>query len=102
MIDKALLKGINEEFLLSNEVIPAFKENDVLTLIMSNPLDKDMIQSLGRVFKVRKIKPVRPLSGKTLLSGFFTEKALLSRLIGWGSHPRTKPVCCRFWISRRA
>ena len=57
LIDKALLKGINEEFLLSNEIIPAFKENDVLTLIMSNPLDRDMIQNLGRVFKVSKIKP---------------------------------------------
>ena len=57
LIDKTLLKGINEEFLLSNEIIPAFKENDVLTLIMSNPLDRDMIQNLGRVFKVRKIKP---------------------------------------------
>lgn len=57
LIDKALLKGINEEFLLSNEIIPAFKENDVLTLIMSNPLDRDMIRNLGRVFKVRKIKP---------------------------------------------
>ena len=57
LIDKTLLKGISEEFLLSNEIIPAFKENDVLTLIMSNPLDKDMIQNLGRVFKVRKIKP---------------------------------------------
>jgi type IV pilus assembly protein PilB len=57
LIDKNLLKGINEEFLLSNEIIPAFKENDVLTLIMSNPLDRDMIQNLGRVFKVRKIKP---------------------------------------------
>ena len=57
LIDKGLLKGINEEFLLSNEIIPAFKENDVLTLIMSNPLDRDMIQNLGRVFKVSKIKP---------------------------------------------
>ena len=57
LIDKTLLQGINEEFLLSNEIIPAFKENDVLTLIMSNPLDRDMIQNLGRVFKVRKIKP---------------------------------------------
>ncbi len=57
LIDKTLLKGISEEFLLSNEIIPAFKENNVLTLIMSNPLDRDMIQNLGRVFKVRKIKP---------------------------------------------
>lgn len=57
LIDKTLLKGISEEFLLSNEIIPAFKENDVLTLIMSNPLDRDMIQNLGRVFKVSKIKP---------------------------------------------
>ena len=57
LIDKTLLKGISEEFLLSNEIIPAFKEKNVLTLIMSNPLDRDMIQNLGRVFKVRKIKP---------------------------------------------
>lgn len=57
LLDQKLLKGISDEFLLRNEIIPAFKENDVLTLIMSNPLDRDLIQNLGRIFKVRKIKP---------------------------------------------
>ncbi|MFO7986330.1 MAG: ATPase, T2SS/T4P/T4SS family [Desulfatiglandaceae bacterium] len=57
LIDKTLLKGLNEEFLIRNEIIPAFKEDGALTLIMSNPLDQDLIQNLGRVFNVKKIRP---------------------------------------------
>lgn len=57
LIDKTLLKGLNEEFLLRNEIIPAFQEDGVLTIIMSNPLDQHMIENLGRVFNVKKIRP---------------------------------------------
>ncbi len=57
LIDKSLLKGINEEFLIRNEIIPAFQEDGMLTIIMSNPLDRDLIQNLGRIFRVKKIRP---------------------------------------------
>ena len=36
---------------MKNEVIPAFKEGDVLTVIMSNPLDEDTIEDLRKVFR---------------------------------------------------
>lgn len=57
LIDKTLLKGLNEEFLIRNEIIPAFKEDGVLTIIMSNPLDQDLIRTLARIFSVKKIRP---------------------------------------------
>jgi len=50
LIDKKLLKGISEQFLSQNEIIPAFQEGDVLTVIMSNPLDKALVRDLGRFF----------------------------------------------------
>ena len=57
LIDKTLLKGISEEFLIRNEIIPAFKEDDVLTLIMSNPLDKESIRDLAPFFRGVKVRP---------------------------------------------
>jgi len=57
LIDKTLLKGISEEFLMRNEIIPAFKEDDVLTLIMSNPLDRESIRDLAPFFRGIKVKP---------------------------------------------
>jgi len=51
LIDKRLLKGISEQFLTQNEIIPAFREGDVLTLIMSNPLDRAMVRDLSQFFR---------------------------------------------------
>lgn len=51
LIDKTLIKGLNEEFLLKNEVVPAFKEDDTVTVIMSNPLDQDTLRVLEQIFK---------------------------------------------------
>lgn len=55
-IDDRLFEGISEEFLLKNEVLPALKEDGVLTVIMSDPLDEQCIRAIGRVFQC-KIDP---------------------------------------------
>ena len=51
LIDEKLLAKINKEFLFQNEIIPAFKEDNVLTVIMSNPLDDDLIRNLNQIFR---------------------------------------------------
>lgn len=56
LIDKKLLEGISEEFLMKYGVLPAFKGDDVLTLIMGNPLDEETIHDLSKIFKC-KIEP---------------------------------------------
>lgn len=56
LIDKKLLEGISKEFLMKHEVLPAFKEDKVLTLIMGNPLDEGTIRDLSNIFKC-KIEP---------------------------------------------
>ena len=61
-IDSKLLKGIGEEFLMKNEVLPAFRGDDCLTAIMSNPLDTAVIRNLSRTLQC-KIKPAIAASG---------------------------------------
>lgn len=51
MIDKTLMKGLSSAFLKKNKSLPAFKENDVLTIIMSDPLDDETLELLQRHFK---------------------------------------------------
>ena len=51
LIDRSLLKGISEEFLLKNEVLPAFRGKEAVTVIMSNPLDQQAISELKQVFR---------------------------------------------------
>src|SRR3990172_12880056 len=46
LIDKKLLEGVNEAFLRRNGVLPAFKQGDVLTLIMADPSDAATIRDL--------------------------------------------------------
>lgn len=62
LIDKKLLEGLSEEFLRKNEALPAFREGDVLTVIMSNPLDEETIRDFSNVFKC-KIEPAIAPSG---------------------------------------
>jgi len=50
-IDKALLEGLSASFLKKNKSLPAFKEGDVLTIIMADPLDGETIDLLKRHFK---------------------------------------------------
>ncbi|NVL90720.1 MAG: Flp pilus assembly complex ATPase component TadA [Desulfobacterales bacterium] len=56
LIDKKLLEGLSEEFLRKNEALPAFREGNVLTVIMGNPLDEETIRDFSNVFKC-KIEP---------------------------------------------
>lgn len=51
LIDKALMQGLNPAFLKANKSLPAFKEDDVLTMIMSDPLDNETLELLKRHFK---------------------------------------------------
>ncbi|MGA1871178.1 MAG: ATPase, T2SS/T4P/T4SS family [bacterium] len=63
LIDKTLLGKMNEQFLLKYEVLPAFKQDNVLTVIMSNPLDEDTLHTLGNIFNCQ-IEPAVALSGE--------------------------------------
>jgi len=56
LIDKKLLEGLNPAFLRKNEVLPAFKQGDELTLIMADPLNEAAVRDLERVFRF-KIQP---------------------------------------------
>ena len=56
LIDRTLLKGISEKFLLKRVALPAFKEGNVLTVIMSNPLDDEVIHDFRNIFRC-KIQP---------------------------------------------
>ncbi|MDY6844419.1 MAG: hypothetical protein SVW57_10060, partial [Thermodesulfobacteriota bacterium] len=51
LIERDLLEGISKEFLIKNEVLPAFKAEGVLTVIMSNPLDEEIIRDLKHIFR---------------------------------------------------
>ena len=46
LIDKSLLKQVKEGFLVKNVVLPAFKDGNKITAIMSDPLNEDTIQNL--------------------------------------------------------
>ena len=51
LIDKALLQGLSASFLKKNKALPAFKDGDKLTVIMSDPLDDETIDLLKRHFR---------------------------------------------------
>jgi len=60
LIDRSLLKGLNEEFLLKNEILPAFKGKEAITVIMANPLDQQTINELRQVFRCRIEPAIAP------------------------------------------
>ena len=49
-IDQTLLQGISEEFLRKNVVLPASKQDGVLTLIMADPCNEPLLRELEKVF----------------------------------------------------
>lgn len=51
LIDRTLLKDINEAFLRKNNAIPAYKRGNELTVIMADPLDMTTIRDLEKFFK---------------------------------------------------
>ncbi len=56
LIDKSLLKGVNETFLRKNEALPAFKQGRELTVLMADPLNQAAIADLEKFFGC-KIQP---------------------------------------------
>ena len=62
LIDKRLLEGLNQAFLQTNEVLPAFKQGDVLTLIMADPLDEAAIRDLEKHFGCKIEPAIAPAS----------------------------------------
>jgi type IV pilus assembly protein PilB len=51
LIDRTLLKDINEAFLRKTNSIPAYKRGNELTVIMADPLDATTIRDLQKFFK---------------------------------------------------
>ncbi|HEX9445616.1 MAG TPA: ATPase, T2SS/T4P/T4SS family [Candidatus Binatia bacterium] len=50
LIDKSLLKGVNENFLRKNQALPAFKQGKELTVLMADPLNEAAIRDLEKFF----------------------------------------------------
>jgi len=53
LIDTKLLESFNPGFLQKHKFIPAFQEQDKLTVIMADPLDRETVQFLEKVLKTR-------------------------------------------------
>jgi type IV pilus assembly protein PilB len=56
LVDPTLLQGVNKAFLLKNECLPAFRDGDVVTVIMSDPLSEETVRLLESVLKA-KVEP---------------------------------------------
>jgi type IV pilus assembly protein PilB len=53
LIDRRLLKGLNKTFLFKNEFMPVYKEGNILTVVLTNPLDEDTLNILRGFFKCK-------------------------------------------------
>lgn len=56
LIDPLVLKGVSKAFLQKNECLPAFRDGDTITIIMSDPLSKETLRAMENVFKC-KVEP---------------------------------------------
>ncbi|MBI5342288.1 MAG: Flp pilus assembly complex ATPase component TadA [Deltaproteobacteria bacterium] len=56
LIDPGILKGVSKAFLIKNECLPAFREGEIITVIMSDPLSEETIRTLEAVLK-GKVEP---------------------------------------------
>lgn len=53
LVDPMVLKGISKAFLQKNECLPVSRDGDLLTVIMSDPLSNEKINTLENIFKCR-------------------------------------------------
>jgi len=60
LIDKSLFKMVKESFLKENEVIPAFKEGNTITAILSDPLNEDTIRNLNYIYHAQIEPAIAP------------------------------------------
>jgi type IV pilus assembly protein PilB len=56
LIDPGILKGVSKAFLLKNECLPVFRDGEVITVVMSDPLSEETIRTLETVLK-GKVEP---------------------------------------------
>lgn len=56
LVDPGLLKGISKAFLLKHECLPAFRDGDVITVIMSDPLSEETVRQIEAVLQ-GKVEP---------------------------------------------
>lgn len=56
LIDQKILAGVGKAFLLKNECLPAFKDGNILTVIMSDPLSEETIRTMENLFRC-KVEP---------------------------------------------
>lgn len=51
IIDKTLLNGLSPSYMKANLFVPAFKSEGILTVIMANPLNNEIVQLINKIFK---------------------------------------------------
>lgn len=56
LVDPSLLKGFNKAFLLKNECLPAYRDGEAITVIMSDPLSEEAIRMIEGILK-GKVEP---------------------------------------------
>jgi type IV pilus assembly protein PilB len=53
LIDPAVLRGISKAFLQKNDCLPVFRDGDIVTVIMADPLSTENIHAMENIFKCR-------------------------------------------------
>ena len=62
LIDRQLLKETNLAFLQKNEILPAFRQGDELTVIMADPLNEDRVRELEKTFHCKVLPAIATAS----------------------------------------
>ena len=53
IVQPSVLKGVSKAFLLKHDCLPVSRDGDVVTVIMSDPLSQETLQSLEKIFRCR-------------------------------------------------
>ena len=56
LIDPSILKGVSKAFLLKNECLPVYRDGELITVVMADPLSEETIRTLEIVLK-GKVQP---------------------------------------------
>ena len=101
ILDKKLLEGISDEFLVKNEVIPAFREEDTVTVIMSDPLNDGVLRTLENIYKCKIEAAIAPATDILNAIRSHFQKATLS-LSGYQDEERKDLVIGDYSLSPEA
>jgi len=53
IVQPSVLKGVSKAFLLKHDCLPVSRDGDAVTVIMSDPLSQETLQSLEKIFRCR-------------------------------------------------